>query len=97
MKHGHQLGEIANSSTHNFQTEQHREKTIQAGAPYLSNSLKPSNSVGNLGGGGLGKFTVYKAHSVKKVIIKPKVARIFNSTTPKRSRANTISSTDHHT
>ena len=71
--------------------EQIRENLIhQPGTPYLA-GMKHSCSAVSLG---VGKFSVHKAGSVKKVIIKPRIARIFNSTTPKRSRAQVTSLTD---
>ena len=31
-------------------------------------------------------FSVHKANSIKKVYLKPKVARLYNSTSPKKQR-----------
>lgn len=31
-------------------------------------------------------FTVHKANSIKKVYLKPKVARLYNSTSPKKQK-----------
>ena len=84
-------GELTNLPSDQASSLQASVAKIPPGMPYIAGNPKANLNQSRNNEMGMKNFSANKAGQVKKVYLKPKVARLYNSTSPKKSRTQSQS------